>query len=282
MATIPHVLTYGRFFGARRFHIELPGFSVSLLTPALRPEDVPVHSHTDASFVFLLSGSYTSEADGFPAICHPSTLIFNPAGITHRDRFTSVSGRFLTVSISRRSLHVGGDELRLPSASTAFASGGPVAAALRLTQECFASEGASSAQLEGTCWELLGCADARKAVWRESLPPWVSRSRELLHDLCVEPLHIADAARQLGVHPVYFARAFKRAYRCTPSQYLVRCRLQKAMSLLDGSRLPLCEIALRAGFFDQSHFSRAFKQHFGVPPKLYRRQLQGNLKTIEV
>lgn len=113
METIPKVLPYGRFFGARRGHIELPGFSVSILAPALRPEDVPVHSHTDASFVFLLSGSYISDADGAPAICHPSTLIFNPAGITHRDRFMSVSGRFLTVSISRPSLHLGGKSCRL-------------------------------------------------------------------------------------------------------------------------------------------------------------------------
>ena len=80
MQTIPKILPYGRFFGASKLQIEVPGFSVSLLTPALRSEDVPVHEHADASFVFLLSGTYFSEADGAPPVCPPSTLIFNPLG----------------------------------------------------------------------------------------------------------------------------------------------------------------------------------------------------------
>ncbi len=151
-----------------------------------------------------------------------------------------------------------------------------------MAQECFTAEEASCAQLEGTCWELLGCAAAGQVVWRQSLPPWVNRSRDLLRDQCAEPLQIADVARQLGVHPVYFSRAFKKAYHCTPGQYLVRCRLQKAKALLHRKKLPLCEIALRAGFFDQSHFTKAFKQHFGVPPHVYRRQIQGDLARAEV
>jgi hypothetical protein len=57
-------LPYGIFFGANQIRREVPGFSVSLLTPALRAEDVPLHTHENASFVFVLSGSYSSGADG--------------------------------------------------------------------------------------------------------------------------------------------------------------------------------------------------------------------------
>jgi AraC family transcriptional regulator len=45
------------------------------------------------------------------------------------------------------------------------------------------------------------------------------------------------------------------------------------MTLLRDKKLPLAEVALCAGFFDQSHFSRRFRQHFGVAPHAYRKQL---------
>src|SRR5271168_4395973 len=43
-------LPYGIYFGASQARRELPGFSVSLLTPMLRAEDVPLHRHQNASF----------------------------------------------------------------------------------------------------------------------------------------------------------------------------------------------------------------------------------------
>jgi AraC family transcriptional regulator len=92
-------LPYGIYFGANQFREEVPGFSVSLLTPALRAEDVPLHTHENASFVFVLSGSYLSAADGAAPVGSGPMLIFNPAGTTHRDSFTLADGRFLAVSI---------------------------------------------------------------------------------------------------------------------------------------------------------------------------------------
>src|SRR5579863_3410430 len=74
----PRKLAYGVHFGASEIRQELPGFSVSLLTPILRAEDVPLHTHDTASFVFVLSGLYVSKADGAPPNLRVPTLIFNP------------------------------------------------------------------------------------------------------------------------------------------------------------------------------------------------------------
>jgi AraC family transcriptional regulator len=44
----------------------------------------------------------------------------------------------------------------------------------------------------------------------------------------------------------------------------------RTKQLLSGTEMPLSEIALAAGFADQIHFSRRFRQHVGMSPRDYR------------
>lgn len=75
------------------------------------------------------------------------------------------------------------------------------------------------------------------------------------------------------MHPVHLTRTFRRFFGCTPGEYLRERRLEKAASLLAGSRLPLSEVALESGFADQSHLAKAFKRAYGVTPSEYRCRL---------
>ena len=148
-------LPYGIFFGASEVHRELPGFSVSLRTPSLRAEDVPLHTHDNASFVLVLAGYYLSGADGAPPLCPAPTLIFNPAGTTHRDSFKLASGRFLAISISDQSRRVAADGKALPSAAMVMPSKTAVAVALSLAQQSVSPELEALPAMEGLCWEQL-------------------------------------------------------------------------------------------------------------------------------
>lgn len=56
-------------------------------------------------------------------------------------------------------------------------------------------------------------------------------------------------------------------------EYIRRCRMQHASEVIVTTALPLKEIAVRTGFSDPCHFSRAFRKVFGIPPKQYRRQM---------
>ena len=285
MRTSAESLPYGIYFGASQVRRELPGFSVSLLTPTLRAEDVPLHTHESASFVFVLAGSYLSSADGAAPVSFSPTLIFNPAGTVHRDSFVLADGRFLAVSISDHSLRVALDWAVLPTDAAAFTSGPGFITALQFAQQCAASGPASISTMEAMCWELLSTMSG-VCLWPDkhgdSLPSWIGRARELLHDRCSDSLQIAEMAQQLGVHPVYFARAFRRVFRCTPGEYRMSCRLRDALTLMQNARIPLSEIALNAGFFDQSHFCTAFRKHFGIAPQAYRIQSHGPAVSSEV
>jgi AraC family transcriptional regulator len=55
---------------------------------------------------------------------------------------------------------------------------------------------------------------------------------------------------------------------------LIKFRVERAKSLLAQSELPLSEVGLRAGFGDQSHFTRLFRRLTGTTPQSYRQMLR--------
>ena len=68
------------------------------------------------------------------------------------------------------------------------------------------------------------------------------------------------------MHPVYLACAFRRHYRCTIGEYVRQLRVESACRELSKANTPLSQIALTAGFTDQSQFSRTFKRVIGLTP----------------
>jgi AraC-like DNA-binding protein len=80
-------------------------------------------------------------------------------------------------------------------------------------------------------------------------------------------------AREVGVHPVALARAFRARFGSTPGAYLRQLRLAWSVSeLTDGTR-SIAEIAVEAGFADQSHFTRVFRRACGETPGAFRRYI---------
>ena len=68
-----------------------------------------------------------------------------------------------------------------------------------------------------------------------------------------------------------FKREFQALFEESPGKWLMQRRLDYSATLLRNSRMNVTEIAFESGFEDVSHFSRVFKDRFGTPPMLYRR-----------
>jgi AraC family transcriptional regulator len=82
---------------------------------------------------------------------------------------------------------------------------------------------------------------------------------------------LAQLAAVVRLNPYHFARQFKAATGLPPHQYVIRRRVERAKQLLQaGTDLSLAEIALRAGFSDQSQFSHHSKRLVGVTPGQFR------------
>jgi AraC family transcriptional regulator len=82
---------------------------------------------------------------------------------------------------------------------------------------------------------------------------------------------LEQMAAVVHLSPYHFARQFKAATGLPPHQYLIARRVERAQHLLRAdATLGLAEVALRAGFPDQSHFSFHFKRILGVTPRQFR------------
>ncbi len=278
MHSVGSNLAYGIHLGKSEIRQELPGFSVSVLQPTFHAEDVSLHTHDTASFIFVLEGSYRTSADGPTKLSSGPFLVSNPAGTTHRDSFVVPVGRFLAVSVSDPVTRIANSEGNFPKTAISFLVGEPIAVANRLLSELYADEIHDSSLLEEACWELLAAVSGTP-IWGErdgtAAPLWLTQARAMLNDRRTEVLPITSIADELGIHPVYFARKFRQHFRCSPAEYRMRCRLQCAMDLLCRSDQSLLNIALNAGFFDQSHFTTAFRRQFGHAPGVYRSKLEG-------
>jgi transcriptional regulator GlxA family with amidase domain len=83
-------------------------------------------------------------------------------------------------------------------------------------------------------------------------------------------MDLAELAAVAGVSVFHFAREFKHSTSVTPHFYLRQKRVERAQDMLARTDLPLTQIALAAGFFDQSHLARHFRQMLGTTPTEFR------------
>jgi AraC-like DNA-binding protein len=75
-----------------------------------------------------------------------------------------------------------------------------------------------------------------------------------------------------GLSTHHFARAFKQSVGMPPHCYVLQRRIERAQHMLVSTQLPLSEIALSAGFSDQSHLARHFRRMTGLSPSLVRME----------
>jgi len=71
-----------------------------------------------------------------------------------------------------------------------------------------------------------------------------------------------------------FKRDFKKLYNVSPGKWLLNKRLEYSALLLKNSDSSITQIVFECGFEDLSHFSRAFKEKFGVSPLNFRKETQ--------
>ena len=82
-------------------------------------------------------------------------------------------------------------------------------------------------------------------------------------------LSISDISTEMCMSRASFFRKIKSLTGVTPNNFILIYRLNKAAAMIRSREYRLNEIADLVGFSSQSHFSRCFKQHFGMAPKDY-------------
>ncbi len=107
-------------------------------------------------------------------------------------------------------------------------------------------------------------------------PGWLERGRQQLHEAPQSVTSLSQLAHEAGVHPVYFARGFRKAFGCSVSEYLHERRLERAVELLEATDTAIGRIGVALGYNDHAHFNRAFRGRMGVSPSAYREIVTGS------
>jgi AraC family transcriptional regulator len=142
----------------------------------------------------------------------------------------------------------------------------------RLAAEVAATDAAAPLALHAAALELL--ATVGRAPEGPKPSAWLDEVADHLHDRLFERVTLAELAAVAGVHRAHLVRVFRARYGVSVGTYVRRERIEWAARALRSSDTPIVEIALQAGFADQSHFTRTFAKHMGVSPGLYRRSAE--------
>jgi AraC family transcriptional regulator len=257
---------YGEILNRR--HVGAFTLSESAYLPDTK---LPEHSHEHSYFCILLQGTYTEKYGNKIRECKPSTVVFHPPGEVHANQFLKRGGKLFRLSLDHQWLarvREHSSALRNP----ADFNGGSLAwLAIRLHEEFLRTDSVSPLVIEGLALEIVAELSRRTASQAERREPhWLRLARELLREQFQDNLVLSSIADSVGVHPVHFARVFRKFHGCTVGEYVRLLRVESASRKLIASNAPLSEIAISSGFSDQSHFSKTFKHATGMTPAQYR------------
>jgi AraC family transcriptional regulator len=261
----------GQFYGAVSRSRTVHGLLLAE-TRYLPDAIVPAHVHDRALFCLVLDGGLVEQNDHETRLYNAGALFFHPAGEPHAHRFRRSPTRCFSIQVgddwARRANQYG---IAIPSRPADLrGTRGPWWAGL-IHRELAHDDDPSGLIVEGMLWAMLG--EMTRVELRATpriVPPWLERARALLEHNGRVRVRLEQIAEEVGVHPVHLSRTFHRHFGTTMTDYLRRRRLDEARSQLATSERTIAAIAVDAGFADQSHFSRAFKQVVGMTPAQYR------------
>ena len=107
---------------------------------------------------------------------------------------------------------------------------------------------------------------------RGGLAPWqvrkVTSFIETNLDSSIRSKNLASVVR---LSPCHFSRVFRNSFGDSPSEYVIRRRIERAQGLMLSTDASLSQIALECGFADQAHLCRLFRRIVGESPGIWRR-----------
>lgn len=260
---------------------ELSQFKLSgiTLTETLHaPSSImPPHVHDAATICVTLTGHGTESIDGLRVVTGPGCVLMRGPNIMHTNQYGAVPHRGFMIELEQNWLNTCRHFQRVFAGQRHFAGGLVSALALRIYRESRVKDSVAPVIVEGLMLEILGHA-SRSLFQTPIRPPhWLTQARELLHGRFNDSLNLVEIASTVGVHPTHLARTFKKHYRTTVGEYVRRLRLDWATRQLSETEDSIAEIALAAGFYDQSHFSNLFKEHTGFTPAEFRVYSSGSV-----
>ena len=155
-------------------------------------------------------------------------------------------------------------------------SGGvaPLDMMLNLIQAEHGSPLAVAISEEFICERIRGRNDRQRVPLKHHLgtsQPKLVEAISLMEANIEEPMSLDELSRHVGLSRRQLERLFQKHVRCVPTRYYLELRLARARQLLLQTTRPIVDIAFACGFVSAPHFSKCYRDRYGVPPREERR-----------
>jgi transcriptional regulator GlxA family with amidase domain len=131
--------------------------------------------------------------------------------------------------------------------------------------------------------EQFMCERVRGSDDRQRIPlhlalgsnqPKLTEAVTLMEANIEEPISLDELSSYVGISRRQLERLFQKHLNCVPTRYYLNLRLNRARLLLLQTSKSIVDIALACGFISAPHFSKCYRDLYGIPPRDERRKLQ--------
>lgn len=259
----------GEFYGETNKTVQLNGITLTD-TEYTKPK-VDWHYHENAYFTFILQGNIIEGNKKEIYHCNPGSLLFHnwqephynikPDGFTRgfhleidHQWFTDLA---LNISHLQGSINISHPDIKLLM--------------YKIFRETKIDDTATNLSIQVLLIEALSRLNQTHLIEITAKPSWVTIIDEILHDQFADTITLDYLSQMINVHPVHLSRDFSRYFHCNLGEYIRRIRIEKALALISRQKISFTEIAYQCGFFDQSHFTRCFREINGLNPSAYKK-----------
>ena len=102
----------------------------------------------------------------------------------------------------------------------------------------------------------------------------VSRTLQYVADHVCDKLSVEIVSREVGVSASHLTALFHRQMNISPGEYIRRAKLEESKRLIREGTMNFSQIAAQLNYSTIHHFSRQFKDKFGMSPSEYAKSIQ--------
>lgn len=127
---------------------------------------------------------------------------------------------------------------------------------------------------EFICERIRGRNDRQRVPLRLHLgtsQPKLMEAVSLMEANLEEPMSLDEIANHVSLSRRQLERLFQKHLRCVPTRYYLELRLGRARQLLLQTTMSMVDVAFACGFVSAPHFSKCYRDYFGIPPRDERR-----------
>ncbi|WP_342083638.1 helix-turn-helix domain-containing protein [Dyadobacter sp. OTU695] len=238
--------------------------SVTCYTPENLP-NVSLHAHANPHVTMLLAGATLEKRQRNECYRRAGEVVFFHAGEPHQNTQTIPGSRNFNIEFAPdffETYGVGEEHISEAIHNDPFAA----LVFLRAYRHFLHHDLWAGDSIAMAVFSLLG---TRIKIYNQP-PRWVRQISELLADRWNEHVSLQELSLETGVHPVTISKYFPRYFGGTLSDYMRKLRVRNTLAMIKNTPHKLTHIAYEAGFADQSHFTKAFREVTGFLPKEYR------------